>query len=55
MNNFKIGECVEILTGKYRGDFGRVYDIKNNNNMLEVELDYSYIINISKDDVKKDI
>ena len=54
MNDFKVGECVEILTGKYRGDFGRVYDIKHNNT-LEVELDYSYIINISKDEVRKDI
>jgi len=51
MNNFKIGECVEILNGKYRGDFGRIYDIKNNS--VEVELDYSYIIKISNYDIRK--
>jgi len=54
MNDFKIGECVEILNGKYRGDFGRIRKIRNDG-WLEIELDYSYILYIFNGDVRKDI
>jgi transcription antitermination factor NusG len=54
MIDFKVGECVEILTGKYRGDFGRLRKIRNDR-WVEVELDYSYIINIFEGDIRKDI
>jgi len=53
MEELKVGDCVEILNGKYRGNYGRVHEMLEDGS-IDVELDYSYIMNVPAENIRKD-